>query len=612
MKYFLASIALAILIMGNSLSDKLFSPVHLKISLTPYKQVSLLVKNSINNDVKANAVLDKILALEIKQETKKLKKLNEDPIFVEIKKKISEVKDLEHSITNNKVVISNLDITTNFNEIDNNEFITFVSFESVKLEKTVVWSDYSFEAPVEKVAKVEAKDEIKTILSAPVKNEPMDIQDNIFAASNLTPLPQTVKLALNREITRPDRITPEPANLNSFKSNPTLEGIKALMEAEEKDNKTYRIVATHTQIDQGFEGAIESMDMVMGHDKSELLNSNHDGEIEINTNLNSDFGVVRGTILSKGYMRTKMDIQVRPEQAHFTNIPLLDEYSFYKFMEKENVNTSGGHLLIEISERVKDADVDQSYGAKIYLDKDFKVVEGAPAPFILFVGVRPGNALLTIELGKKVAEKIVQISEEELLYSEINTTSGRKMDFDLNEMNLLGKVDSHLSILANDFRVFNSKIFSEKTGVNKYSLHVPDKIEGFRDYFELTHLSESIFFGSSKSGKVTLPSKGLFNEILNHLQISDLNGACLIQINLKDIADNFITTGDTGTGDLPYQLFFLDKDGEVGREINPSTKHAFIYGEGQGIFNVKIGYLNGRYDSLQTYCSPSILLVEQL
>jgi len=613
MKYFLVSIPIALFLMGFSIGHKLLTPINIKVSLTPYKQVSQLVEASLNKSVKTNKLLNQLLALEINQETKKIQKLNEVPTFAKVKKNITKHKDLEKTeFLNTKVVITNLNIESDFNEIDNNEFISSIVFESVQENPTIVWSDYSLKLPVEKIAEVVNKDEVKTILSAPVKTENVDIQNNVFLEPNLKPLSQSVKLALNREIDRPDQITPVPINPIAFNANPTLEGIKALMKADATDKKSYRIVATHTQIDKGFEEAVDGMDMVMEYDKSELLNSNHDGEIEVETNLNGDYGLMRGTLLAKGYMRTKLDIHLESNQSGFLNVPLLDEYSFYKFMEKENVDTSGGHLLLEVGERVKDADIDQSYAAKIYIDKNFKVVEGAPAPFILFVGVRPGNALLTLDLGKKMAEKIVQISEEELLFTEVSTVSGDKMEFELNEMNLLGKVNSQLSILANDFRVFNSKIFSEKIGVNSYSLQTPDKVEGTRDYFELTHLNESIFFGSSKPGEITLPSKGLFNELLNHLQVPHLGEACLIQVNFKDIPDNFITTGDKGTEDLAYQLFFLDKDGEVGRDINPSTTHAFIYGEGAGIFNIKVGYLDGRYDYLQTYCSPGTLLIEQL
>lgn len=603
------------ILMGASIGRNLLTPVQIQISVSPYVKAIQKVSQTLTKPSETPKALNHLLALEMNQETKRIANMSKFPTFIAVKKSMKKVADLKREPGESKLSFSTPLLTASSIELDDSEFIESMEFIPTEMTPVIVMSDIAFELPTERIAEApiepNQEDEIQTILSSTAKKEPVSIQDNIFTTADLPPLSDSVKLALNREYERPP-IDPIAMSTQNFSANPTLEGIKAFMEADQEKRKVVKITGIHSMIDQGFDQSVEGMDLVLEYDKSEVLNSNEEGEIHLDTNLNSKSGLLRATILSKGYMRTKLDIHMNAGQEDLINVPLLDEYSFYKFMEKENVSTVGGHLLLEMDQSVKDADLDEAYSAKIYLDKDFKVVDGAPAPFILFVGVRPGNVLLTVDMGKSVADKIIQVSEEELLYTEVEIAKGKKMEFSLSEMNLLGRVNSQLSVMANDLRVFNSKIFSEKIGVNEYSIRTPDKILGFRDYFELTHLRESIFFGSNRSSEIALPSRGLYTELLNYLQISELGGACLIQINLKDVPQDFLIAGDKGMERLNYQLLFVDEDGEVGSEINPSTRHAYIYGEGLGIFNIKISYLDGQYDYMQTFCSPRTLLVEQL
>lgn len=372
------------------------------------------------------------------------------------------------------------------------------------------------------------------------------------------------------------------------------------------------LLGTQVAIDKGFKDDLINFDFIPEFDKNTLVSSNSEGVIEIDSNLNNKFGVLRGTIVERGIVRTKVDISLKNGKESI-NVPLLTVEDFEGFLQKENLNAIGGTLLLELDDKVEDVDIDKPFEAKIFLNEEFKAVFNNTWKYIMFIGVAPGNALVSFKSGDNLySEKIVQISQDEILYNQISLQSGGLKKISLSERNTMGKVNSDLNFGGENLAYFNTKNKGTRIGLNSYEFLRPPIPQGTREYLELTHLKEPIFLGKWDQRKAEIPSNRFISEVLGFFDVDQLEGMCIVQINLEKEASEIFIEGDTGSNSLHFRPLYLDKDGLISEEINEMSNKVFILGEGQGMFNLKIKYLDHTEDYLQTFCSNGTYLVEQL
>ena len=103
--------------------------------------------------------------------------------------------------------------------------------------------------------------------------------------------------------------------------------------------------------------------------------------------------------------------------------------------------------------------------------------------------------------------------------------------------------------------------------------------------------------------------------VLDSFNLESLDKRCLIQINLKNAPLEVLIDGDSSFGPIDLETQFLDKEGVFESDVenlNELTDQIFILGDLQGIINLRINYINGQADTLQTICSADDYLIEQL
>ena len=94
-------------------------------------------------------------------------------------------------------------------------------------------------------------------------------------------------------------------------------------------------------------------------------------------------------------------------------------------------------------------------------------------------------------------------------------------------------------------------------------------------------------------------------------QIDSLKDRCLVQINLSKDVKEIKANGKNRSGEMLIETSFLDSDGEFSRESD-LAKNAFLVGDLEGQFSVRLDYTDGTTEFLKTFCSEGTYLVEQL
>ncbi len=133
---------------------------------------------------------------------------------------------------------------------------------------------------------------------------------------------------------------------------------------------------------------------------------------------------------------------------------------------------------------------------------------------------------------------------------------------------------------------------------------------GTREYFERRHVKESIFVGTWSNSPLIIPSEGYIRYVLDQF---DINGnECLVQLNLsKPIQRAVYSSKNDEYQNIPKALY-LDRDGKFYESSSDETNRIFLMGQKQGIMNIKLDYIDGSSQFIQSYCSNNTYLVEQL
>ena len=349
-------------------------------------------------------------------------------------------------------------------------------------------------------------------------------------------------------------------------------------------------------------------------DIDDIVQSFGEGQINLKILINTPMSIRRGTIYSAAHYPTTVDFVLEDNEI-VAKIPMFEKEYLNNVITKAGVTGFGGQVVVELDNHTEDVDIDTKYEHKIFLDKYLRVVDRADSDysFIMFLGVDTGNAIISFKtVENKTVSKIIHISEDEIYYEPNFYVDISKDSFELNEEYLLTKDEGPLSIdpkslegltFGNEFKKRTSNIY----GVNKVKYPV-----GTRSYVELKHLNESIYIGRWKNARVTVPSEQYMRHVLDNFKIDGVGSNCLVQINLPKQAKELYFNGQSKSGAMRMQVRILDEDGIFYTDLSNESEKIFLLGEEQGIINVKVRYVDGSSDYLQSYCSDNTYLVEQL
>jgi hypothetical protein len=108
-----------------------------------------------------------------------------------------------------------------------------------------------------------------------------------------------------------------------------------------------------------------------------------------------------------------------------------------------------------------------------------------------------------------------------------------------------------------------------------------------------------------------IPSIDYIGHVLQVMKIDRLAEGCIVQLNFgKKIKD--VMVSGRSFDRLPFDVYYLNSQGKFLREMSPLTEKVFVHGEGEGFISLKVDYQDETSELLNTVCSKSSYLVEQL
>lgn len=362
-------------------------------------------------------------------------------------------------------------------------------------------------------------------------------------------------------------------------------------------------------------GTVEDYEIRFHDDIDDILMADHEGVVNFSAMLNNGYAVRRGTILAGGYYPVTVDFVLEKGKTAL-RLPLLNQDQVWKLMENANHVRGGAHILIELDSLTKDAglDLEAQYEQKIFLDQEMQMVEGRnKASYLMFMGVEPGNHILNFKTYKNVVtSKIIHVGSDEI-YFDYNYYVGVDRDrFETFEESLLSQELSMVSVAENQVVELAYDADIKKETINSFEMKNLIYPAGGRKYYEFNHLREPIYIGRWKSNKVVIPSEEYMRFVLNQFQEVSVRNYCMVQINLPKAVKGLSYNGKSESGYMAIRAKVLDKDGHFYEDISHESHRIFLLGEQQGSISVKVSYVDDSYDFVQSFCSQSSYLVEQL
>ncbi len=364
----------------------------------------------------------------------------------------------------------------------------------------------------------------------------------------------------------------------------------------------------------GTKKSVRNFDIRFSDDSNDILSDSGNGEVNISTKINNEMAIRRSTIVVKDMMPTTIDL-VFEEGEDIASVPMISNKKMESILSSQNFRGNEAFLLVELDRGTEDVEIDGKFSGKVFLDSKFKVVNRADSDFnyILFIDAMPGNTIINfLNTKNETISKIIHLQAEEIYFEPNYYREVLADEFDLNEENLLSKSISPLSIDNTDIAGLTFDTKYKKLTLNKYQAGDVLYPLGTRSYLQLSHLRETVFVGRWKNEEVTIPSETYMRFVLGQFSLGSVGTQCLIQINLSKKANSYSLSGKAADRMMGIQTKILDTDGLFYSDFSAESKKIFILGEEQGIINAKIEYIDGSVDHLQSYCSNSTYLVEQL
>ncbi len=396
---------------------------------------------------------------------------------------------------------------------------------------------------------------------------------------------------------------------------------KKISKTKKKKRKKYNYRPSNTSV-QLFVNTFGKQDkaicanceFIPDYSLNERFYSDNKGMIHFNKDF-QEGSLIPGTIVGDGIPRTRLEIPIISKQL-FHEVETFDLASLNTFLDNKKYVGRNSLLVIRLDENVLDADIDHKYEAKIYLDNKFKEVKiNEDYEYIIFVGADPGNTMISyLGFDGELTDKIVFLVEDELYFEFNNSIIEKNQTMQLYESRLFAKKSVPLVLDEKKIKYFNT---------NKYFYHLENNTyQGLaylagshsKSYLELKHLSDSIFFSMDKNYKLEVPEQEFIENVLNILEIRQLDGRCIVQLNLPEglKVNRVQANGDSTRGPLPIEVIYLNSIGEFSTEPDSRLDKVFIISEGYGSITYNLnGFRSYKY-AHKSYCSNGSYLVEQL
>jgi hypothetical protein len=410
----------------------------------------------------------------------------------------------------------------------------------------------------------------------------------------------------------------EIMNLNTNKSL-TRSPRKGVRKKIKLKSSSYKLTTQSVKLNEGIEDNKSFVEFVPAYNPNERFNNNSDGDFLFKFNLLKGKHILRGTLRSRDYYPVKVNLSFNGHKKS-SIVPLINRDTLDDFMRNENLTGIGAFVLIHLSKDMDSIDVEGNYEAKVFLDQDFKVVEEGNIEdndfdYVLYIGAQLGNTLISYKtLDDQVATKIVHLVENEIFYDNTELAIEKMDKVSILERNLLGSRTRELALEKENILILNTDNIARYSINNIFEMPLPVMPISSRNYLVFNHLQSNIYVGYDENKTLELPNREFIVEVFKTHGIEELDGRCLVQININKDQSlvNFEVDGESARGSLNIDTYYLDKDGLFNDTPTDFADKIFVLSDEQGVMNAKIEYSNSKVQFLKTYCPKDTYLIEQL
>lgn len=357
---------------------------------------------------------------------------------------------------------------------------------------------------------------------------------------------------------------------------------------------------------------IKEVDLFPAFDSEEIFTDYGTGEVKLPITQRQKNLNFKATIGARNVMRTNFEIAPQSDEVY--EIPIFEQELFDEIVSNEIKNENyGSYLLIDLGDSLDTVSIDAKFAKKIYLDNKFRIAKNdTEYRYEFFLDVRPGNTLVRfMDLDGNISEKIVSLIRGELTYESPVFVKEKYIEFELVEENLLSKRNQIIELDEKKIKYFNLNKTAEKIGINRYRIKAPKREESFRQYLEIDYGSK-VYVGFNESEKLKLPGEDFIPYIKNGLGISDDSGSCLLQVNLTNPLKEFKARSISDKEIGSTQIYYMDKDGTVSRELTGLTEKVFINSQDFGSINIRTKNNRNEIEYYQSFCTDSLYLIENI
>lgn len=384
----------------------------------------------------------------------------------------------------------------------------------------------------------------------------------------------------------------------------------------QKKYTSYGNISAFNMTTQNENKNIYAFDLIYNDDFNRNITSDSEGKISFKYQLNAKKASRRVSVNARGFIPTSIDMVLDNGDSSIA-IPMFERTYISKLMNRQNLRGIGGFVFVELDSMTEDVElgVDSIFEKKIYLNKNLRSVSRDDSDFnyILFAGVEPGNHIISFKTFKnKITSKIIHVTEDEIYYDHNFYNKKEEDQFSLFEEGLLSSKTQMLDITREEISPINYDTNLSMLSFNTVKLKNITLPHATRNYYQLDHLREKIFIGRSNQKKIIIPSEAYTREVIASFNERTSDQDCIVQININKSVKSVSFNGLSNNRMMLPLLSVLDKDGSFYKTPSNETKRLFIMGREQGVLNIQIEYTDNSRDFLQSYCSESSYLVEQL
>jgi hypothetical protein len=412
-------------------------------------------------------------------------------------------------------------------------------------------------------------------------------------------------VASNKEIKQPE-YSKATSSLNSLTKTQSSKILSV--------NTQLVIHASSFSLQNGVEDQIKDFDVQSSVEVNDVKSSVN-SEIKYEMILDQKKNFKSFVISSQDHIKTNINLETLVNEENESVVPLLNALSLEELLIKRKVEGDGGLLLVKLSPEILGMNLDKKAQLQLPLNDNLKIIKDeTKAAYVLYVGIDPGNVMVSIKTEDGFSNYLTNVNANELTYDAQPFTKKEKIKIELFNEELMSRNTTPLNLMNEDLVSFGSGKSASKLTLNSYEFNDELIKTDNQNYFEIKKGEMDLFFGFKNNSKIVIPSPSYQDEIMKILEIDKPDKACIIQINIKDSKhlNSIRSLAYTTDGLESLTMTALDKDGSFGDDISDTTSKVFFKGNSQGSLKLEMKYIDDSEETLQTFCSQGVYLVEQL